>query len=267
MGYRGGSSLNSQSKNSLKSQSIGNKKYLNRYNFKKKIIITDLTRMKYGKFCIFGIDANGNHIRPTISIPYTGMYEENIRDKAKNHVVKPFSMIEWNFIRPHPVNPHTEDYLINPCSNPVLVRNLDNEESQYVLDSILDQNVKSIFGTDIIDNKFTPKNRGQRSIGTVKPDKILGIDFRYNKFRLIFSDSDGEKYNLPITDFTFLKFLEKSGSNPGNFNHQLESYFSDNIPYLRVGLAREFKNNNVHYLLVTGIYSFPDYKDFIDIHD
>lgn len=257
MEYRGGSPLNSQSNNALKSQSIGNKNYLNRSNFKKKIIITDLTRMDYGKFCVFGIDANANHIRPTIL--YTGMYEKNLRDKAKNHVVKPFSMIEWNFIRPHPVNPHTEDYMVNPCSNPVLVRNLDNKESKYVLDTIMDQNVKSIFGTEIIDNKFTRKNQGQRSIGTVKPDKILGIDSSHD--RLIFSDSDGEKYNLPITDFTFLKFLEKSGSNPGNFNNQLESYFSDNIPYLRVGLTREFKN--VHYLLVTGIYTFPDYKEFI----
>jgi hypothetical protein len=46
---------------------------------KKQLIITDLTRMQGDRVCIFGVDEDGNGIRP--DIPPTGIREKYLLDK------------------------------------------------------------------------------------------------------------------------------------------------------------------------------------------
>lgn len=231
----------------------------------KKIIITDVSHSgngSYGNFYVSGITADAHQIRPII-YPYNALRENNLRDKNGHYVMRPFYMVELNFIRSQYVNPHTENYLINPCFKPVFVRKLDFEESELLLKTILDPDVKSIFGTEIIDKRSTKKHCGNRSIGTVKLNKIHDITYSYKKFRLIFSDEADDKYKLPVTDWCFRNFYQKSGLTSSEFITKLKSFFSETDTYLRFGLSESNQDYNEQFLLITGIYSFPDYKNDI----
>ena len=229
----------------------------------KEIIITDVSRMDKGNLCIFGIDAESNHIRPII--PVKGLNKENLNDKNGNRVIRPFSIIKFDFIRPYPELPHSEDYIINPCFKPVLKRELDEHEVEFLLNNILDSDVESIFGTEIIKSQYTNRNHGSRSIGTILVDEVYEISYVNNnskpRFKIWFSDSAGNEYQRPITDCAFqnyyLNCLERD-VKPFTLNEKLKLFFNQNKLYLRVGLGRHF--NGGHWLIVTGLYSFPDYK-------
>jgi hypothetical protein len=229
----------------------------------KEIIITDVSRMEHGHVCVFGIDSESNHIRPVI--PIQGLSSESLKDRNGNLVVKPLAIVEFDFIRPNPEIPHVEDFIINPCYKPVLIRELDDEEGIFFFKHIVDRDIKSIFGTDIVENRFTQKNTGKRSIGTILVHQVHEIIFKrtYSKqhFSIHFSDSSGKEYLRPITDCAFQKFYLnsiKKGINAKTLNQKLKLYFNQNTTYLRVGLGRYF--NGGHWLIVTGLYTFPDYK-------
>ncbi|MDI6723114.1 MAG: hypothetical protein QMD61_00555 [Methanobacterium sp.] len=227
------------------------------------LTITDVSRMKGDKVCIFGFDSELNHIRPII--PYKNVHERYLFDIEGNRVVKPFAKIEFDLIRPYPISPHTEDYLLNPCSKPVLKGSLNEKESRNFIESIIDPDISSIFGTKIIKNQYILKNHGNRSIGTIKAKKVNRIKFiKWKKqHRILFSDLSGEEYDLPITDCAFHKYFNTHldrNLNPEKLNFHVEYLLNKSLLYLRIGLSRiigEYKN---HYLLVTGIYSYPDYK-------
>lgn len=80
---------------------------------KKLLIITDLTRMKEKRVCIAGYDENGNCIRPVLPPP--GIKENTLYLRG-SHVISPFSVVEFDFLKHLPRPPHTEDYLYNPKS-------------------------------------------------------------------------------------------------------------------------------------------------------
>lgn len=254
-----------------KNSDILNKTKKSHSNNLRRLIITDVSRMEGDKICIFGIDADYNPIRPTIPIEL--IHEYRLFDKERKHVVKPFAMIEFDMIRHYPNPPHIEDYIINPCSKPVFIRDLGGDEAEDFLKSILYDDVKSIFGTRIFNNKYIPEHCGTRSIGTVEVKRLkrikVSVDNKGNPHpRIVFLDSSGEEYDLPITDCAFRKYYQnhlKENINLAIINSFIESIFQKGVLYVRVGLSRAWSKNSknkIHYLLLTGIYSFPDYKRY-----
>lgn len=105
----------------------------------KKLVITDLSRMKENKICIFGVDEEKKYIRPVI--PTSGITERYIFDENGNQIIKPFAEIEFDFIRPLPEPPHTEDWEINASYKPRLIRDLSENDSKRFLEEILDESV------------------------------------------------------------------------------------------------------------------------------
>ena len=80
---------------------------------KKKIVITDLTRMHRGKVCFAGYDSDHNCIRPVLpppGIPEASLYSQN------KPIIFPFAIVEFDFTVPDPQPPHTEDYRYDPDS-------------------------------------------------------------------------------------------------------------------------------------------------------
>ena len=235
----------------------------------KRLIITDLSRMKEDRICIFGIDREGNAIRPVI--PYNGVKEDYILDKTDKPIITPFSEIEFKFIRPLPKPPHAEDWELDPNHRPRLVGRLSEEEGREFLEGTADRSVREIFGAVIHEGRYTNQGEGNRSLGTIKAIKVLGVNYSMKeggkyRYRITFSDMGGEVYNLPVTDCAFRRYCDRlrvlEGRSTSAIGLELQQRLNRSEVFLRVGLTRPFaKMHNRCYLQVSGIHAFPDYRE------
>ncbi|MEA1894121.1 MAG: hypothetical protein U9N36_02760 [Euryarchaeota archaeon] len=119
----------------------------------KRLIITDLSRMKEGRICIVGIDREDNVIRPVI--PYSGVKGDYILDKTGKPIITPFAEIEFKFIRPLSRPPHTEDWELDTNYRPELIGCLSEEEMREFLERISDRSIREIFGAVIHGERYT----------------------------------------------------------------------------------------------------------------
>jgi hypothetical protein len=238
---------------------------------KKQLVITDLTRMQGDRVCIFGVDEHGNGIRP--DIPPTGIREKYLLDKRGRRIIKPFAVIDFDFIRPLPKPPHIEDWEISAHHRPRLIRNLSEDESRTLLEKILDKSIKSIFDADIYNNRYINEGEGNRSLGTVRAKEVLSVryslkeDDKYD-YRIRFSDDTEEIYALPITDLAFREYCDSQrvqGHDTDVISARLQRRLSRSHVFIRVGLTRPFaRMYNRCYLQVSGIHAFPDYAEYCE---
>ncbi|MEA3254765.1 MAG: hypothetical protein U9Q22_02905 [Candidatus Altiarchaeota archaeon] len=231
---------------------------------KKRLIITDLSKMKGDNICIFGVDEEGKAIRPVM--PYSGITEKYILSEEDKQMIKPFAEIEFDFIRSLPKPPHTEDWEINTNYKPVWVRNLSEDEKKELLKSILDKSVKDIFEVVIHKNRYIEEGEGRRSIGTIKVEDVLFVKYSMTdsskyEYRIKFLDMNGDIYDLPVTDLTFRSYCDElriqKELNMGFIGAELKRISNQGEVFLRVGLGRFFKMK--HWLFITGVYIFPNY--------
>lgn len=230
----------------------------------KIITITDLSRMGGDRVCIFGFDENGISIRPTL--PY-GVRERHLFDEEHNFIIKPFARIKFNLIKNRPQPPHSEDHILDSRVKPELIGNLNPRESEKFLNEHLYPSVDEIFGAPIYQHRYLKKGEGERSLGTVKADRLLYFDYGLKdngkyEYRITFNDANGAIYNLPITDCAFRNYCNNLNDikmdNTQSIRWKLLRNLNQKNVYLRVGLTREFRD--VHWLQVSGIHTFPDYK-------
>ena len=233
---------------------------------KKEIIITDLSRMHGDRVCIFGIDEEGKPIRPVI--PYSSIEESYLFDEKGQQIIKPFVKIEFDLRDISPETPHTEDWEINTSNKPRLIGSLSEEEITEFLGSISDELVKDIFGAEIYEKRYTNPGEGRRSLGTIKVAKVLDVNYSLKEegkyqYRITFSDISGEIYDLPITDCAFREYCDaqriRTGNNPSSISDELRQKLNQSELFLCVGLTRLFRG--VHWLQVSGLHAFPDYRD------
>ncbi len=183
---------------------------------KKRLVITDLTRMQQGHVCFCGYDRQHACVRPILlhGIPETALVKDG------QPVIFPFALVEFDFLSPRPEAPHTEDYFYI-SSSPVLIQRVANP--QRVLDwsvfetveDIFEQPVLTDFGFSVLDNQ------GPRSVGTLRPKSIHKISYDQSiergawDFRLNFYDSSDDYFRLKITDFNLaLLYKQSEGSVP-----------------------------------------------------
>lgn len=218
------------------------------------------------RVCIFGIDEEGKPIRPVI--PYSCINESYLFDENGQQIIKPFAKIEFDLRDISPVPPHTEDWEINTSNKPRLIGSLSEEDRTKFLEGISDGLVKDIFGAEIHEKRFTNPGKGRRSLGTIKVAKVLDVNYSMNeerkyKYRIIFSDLSGEIYNLPVTDCAFREYCDaqriRGGKNPAFISNELRQRLNQSNIFLHIGLTRLFKG--VHWLQVSGLHAFPDYRD------
>jgi len=230
---------------------------------KKILTITDLTRMKENRVCIFGIDEQGKGIRPN-------KYGTSEEYAIQNNIL-PFNEIEFDLTQISDTKPpHTEDWRINKQYTPMFIRTLSDEEKKEFLENILYPSVEDIFGAEIHENKYLNEGEGIRSLGTIKAKDILFVNYlargegKFN-YRITFQDQSGAEYNLQVTDLAFRNHCDawrKMDLSTGRVGLLIKEYFENTLIFLRVGLARPFPEmQNRCYLQVSGVYSFPDYLE------
>ena len=233
---------------------------------KKEIIITDLSRMHGDGVCIFGIDEEGKPIRPVI--PYSSIRESYLFDENGQQIIKPFVKIEFDLRDTSPEPPHTEDWEINTSNKPRLIGYISEEDRIKLLGNISDGLVKDIFGAKIHEKRYTNPGEGRRSLGTIKVAKILDVNYSLKEegkyqYRITFSDISGEIYNLPITDCAFREYCDaqriRADNNPVSISDELRQKLNQSELFLCIGLTRLFRD--VHWLQVSGLHAFPDYRE------
>ena len=239
---------------------------------KKRLVITDLTRMQQGHVCICGYDKEHACIRPILlhGIPETAL----VRDGRP--IIFPFALVEFDFLSPRPEAPHTEDYFYI-SSSPVFIQRVAHPEKVLewslfeTVEDIFEQPVLTDFGFSVLDGL------GPRSVGTVRPKTIhkISYDKGFEKgawdFRLNFYDNSDSYYRLKITDLTWHYYANSNKNqfpDPDVLAKEITAAFYGRDIYLRIGLARGWKEHPDRcFLQVNGIYTFPDYLDgktFVD---
>lgn len=235
---------------------------------KQAMLVTDLTRMQPPWVCVAGYLRDYTPVRPKL-LNERGLTERFLF-QGNTLVIKPFAVVELDFLRQDPRPPHTEDWYIDPAYKVLVEERLPETRAIMFLNKILDPDVASIFGAEIHQDPgyYVIAGTGSRSLGTIQPQEILAVLYTPKEdgkwdYRLCFIDQSGRYYRLAITDLNFRYYcdhLRRRGQQPEDISRNLMRQWRDAIVFLRIGLARGWeKFPDRCYLQVTGIHTFPDY--------
>lgn len=253
---------------------------------RKRIVVTDLTRMAGSDVCLAGIEAESPHncIRPQLAPAFgqrTRHPDEQWLHGATGGPVRPFSILSLDAFERFPSPPHTEDWRVSDA--PARVESiLEEAERRALFRSIEQPSIDEMFGAAITWNKDPEGMRfggrveprsGTASLGTLRVDlHNVTVSERPDgslKCYADFSDSSRTWNQAKITDLSFLYWTDSlrwaRGGSVAELRRSLRSIFrAANLEaWLRVGLARPFAppggNEPMCYVQVTGIYTFPDY--------
>lgn len=216
--------------------------------FRKRIIITGITRMNRGHVCVSGIDPDTmRFVRPVFA---SGLDRDFIME-GTTQVIRHFNLVEMEF-RKYMPSPeyHTEDWLLNENFAPCFIRQLTAGEVSRLL---------ARTSVNDLSLAFAPKNR---SLFNVKARRILNIwHEQYEKFkvRLSFEDAAGNLYDrVPVSDLLTLNFVKYQLSR-GNTHYAgdlIPRFNSNPDKYVRIGLTRQWQGR--YWKQVTALITVPD---------
>ena len=219
--------------------------------FRKKIIITGITRMNRGNVCVSGIDPDTwRFARPVFA---TGI-NRDFTMAGTTQVIRHFNLVEMEFkqYKPDQIY-HTEDWVINENFAPRFIKHLTDVEIVQVLNrmSVTDLNAA-----------MQPQDQ---SLFIVKAQRIISIwheQWEKFKVRLSFVDQAGNIYDkIPVTDLLTLAFVRYQLNNGNtNYSNELMNAFNNNPHrYVRIGLTRIFQGQ--YWKQVTALITIPDLFD------
>ena len=212
------------------------------------VVITEVTRMHHGHFCVAGWDIHaGQMVRP---LQPSGAHWE-----LRNGQL-PFRVGEVIHCHPahreHGSPPHShEDFLL--LKIPGALKQFNEKETFDLLQRTVDTSVRKMFGQHLIDDKYIPDGAECRSLGAVCVQRrnvrfIKG--YRPGKLRVELYDSDRILYDLPVTCEALLHAFSqeqpnsKSHSGHDAANQWLQVTRSDQPVMLRLGLARGWEGSD-----------------------
>lgn len=234
------------------------------------VVITDLTRMQGTRVCLAGYTADKTCIRPVFTKP-KGLTEEWLQATGQG-IIRPFAVVEFDLVQPIPEPPHTEDWIISPVYR--VKRILDPEGQRALLETIVDNSIASIIGIPIQEEHqtfYVVAGEGTRSLGTIRPREITSVVCQgglpdKRRYRIAFTDAEGESYQLAVTDLAFRYYMDDLTStkrlSPQKASAQMKTLLNEAAVFLRIGLARHWeKHPDRCYLQITGVHTFPDYLE------
>jgi len=216
--------------------------------FRKKIIITGITRMNQGNICVSGIDPDTwKFIRPV----FPGL-SRDFTMEGTTQVIRHFNMVEIEFTRYRPDQiHHTEDWQVNENFAPRFVKHLTDQEIIQVLNRMAVTDLESAI------------NPQDKSLFIVKTQRISHIwdEMSFGKFkvRVNFTDQAGKVYTgIPVTDLLTLAYVRyQLNRNNRNYATEIMNIFNNNpYRYVRIGLTRQFQGQ--YWKQVTALITVPD---------
>lgn len=226
--------------------------------------------MQGTRVCLAGYTADKTCIRPVFPRP-KGLTEEWLQ-ATRHGIIRPFAVVEFDLLQAVPEPPHTEDWIISPVYR--VKRILEPAGQRALLESIVDESIASIIGTPIQEEQqsfYIMAGEGVRSLGTIRPGEITSVVYQgglpdKRRYRIAFTDAEGESYRLAVTDLAFRYCLDDLVStkklSPQKAAAQLTDLLNDTEVFLRIGLTRHWeKHPDRCYLQITGVHTFPDYLE------
>lgn len=235
---------------------------------KQDMLITDLTRMSPPWVCVGGYWHDRTAVRPKL-LSGPGLKEDFLFQSGRP-IIRPFAVVELDFLRHTPKPPHTEDWFIVPGHKVLKQPRLSEEQALAFLRQILDPDVTSIFGAEVHTEPgyYVKAGEGTRSLGTIQPQRVTSVQYTLKEggkwdYRISFVDQSDTSYRLSVTDLGFRHYCDyrrQQGEKPQDIAVDLRQRLSQVTVFLRIGLARGWeKFPDRCYLQITGVHTFPDY--------
>ncbi len=176
--------------------------------------------------CVAGINEKGEWIRPQ------RIFEQDIvvdnKVKFALYGITKIYVDDWKgkTVR------REDRFLIKEAGKmPELIGYLKHSEIKSFLESYSDASVKEVF------------NAG-RTLGLIKPQKIIAITGSTTKIRITFQDSTGQHYSWPVRDLLFYKkFSACKEKYPENFIEKILISMNENNTYFAIGLTQIYEDN------------------------
>lgn len=233
-----------------------------------EILILAVTKM-LGGVCIAGMTTEPDPVtglrwvRPIREYGHVLLGDITTPDKK---VLRPFDVVAFRLIRPHPVLPHTEDWITDFVHHrPCIVRRLEGKRRGGFL-----HRYRDTAPHQVLDGQ-------QRSLCLIQPSGVKGcfrLDPHSGDFdaRLAF-ELDGRTYQgsyakggLSVTDLKWRAlgraWLPAGGGWTEFDAGDLEVRFGIREIYLAVGLTRSYKG--AFWPIVVGVHTLPDYEATVD---
>ena len=239
---------------------------------RRRMTVTDVTRMEGARVCIGGYLEDGTAVRPVVG--RAGPDERWLR-AARDGPVVPFSLVELHVGRP-PKRlgaPHSEDRII-PSNGHRVLRVLSAEERQSLLERSRSPSVQEIFEAEIRADangqwgRYVRAGEGRRSLGTIRAQAVRAVRYQHFPerkrwdYRLRFVDGSGEEFQLAVVDLDFrrnLDALRDDGLAVERVGPTILATLRGQQVYLRIGLARGWERHPDRcYLQITGVYGFGE---------
>jgi len=217
--------------------------------FRKKLIITGITRMDHGNVCVSGIDYDTwRFVRPV----YPSMLKRDFIMEGTTQVIRHFNLVEMEFKEYKPSQKyHTEDWLINESFSPKFLGHMKDQDIIKILRYMSVKNLQNEIDSE------------SSSLFIVKVQRITNIwhEHSFGKFkvRVSFIDQSGNLFErVPATDLLILakvRHMVENGMN--NYAQEMMNIFNNNpYKYIRIGLTRMFKG--IYWKQVTAMITIPD---------
>ena len=206
------------------------------------VLVTEVTRMKGGRFCVAGWDVHtGRMVRP---LPPAG------QNWQLHHGRAPFVPGQLLNCRPGrrraatPILPHcTEDLFL--AGHPYVLAHLDEPQLYQLLLETIDRSMIDVFGQELIEGRYLEEGSGRRSLGgIVVPRAKLFFYHDLGRLRLHLIDADHSRHDLAVTDDKLLHYFSPGLEEPDHHFGEKEAneWLELNDPavgiILRIGLAR-----------------------------
>lgn len=219
-----------------------------------KILVTHLTRMSVGHFCVAGVDAGTRgQIRPVLG----GQLRNDLRQDCGG----PYgigNVVDLGSVTPTPNPPETEDHEFDPSALKLLGR-VTPDRFLNVLAETANSSVLDAFGDEMVrsgNRAFFEYRTGTRSLAHLQPGMLERIYEAESGVRAVVKDERGT-LDLSVTD---ARFYSLQNAIQADVFESLRSRLLDDCDaFLSVGVGRPFwKQNDRHYLQVNGIFPVND---------
>jgi len=227
--------------------------------------------------CVAGYVRRGDDYECVRPVFHRGLIEESWLYSTST-IVDPFSIIVLDFHEAESDPPHIEDWTVaREIVGFDLIFSPEQRRAFLTSKIPLDRSVASIFDDKHLQvetwGAWVPTRSFCRSLGTVQGfDVKVFLDVRVDplprlQYKIQFSDDDRTTHRLPFTDLAAQRYcqslMREHDLAPNDAaKHMAYQLNRASSVFIRIGLARpRAPYLNRCSVLVTGIYSFPDYLD------
>ncbi len=227
-----------------------------------KLLITHLTRMKYPRVCVAGLDEAGRYVRPVV-----GRQEVLDLELVRRGLLRLGNRIElgWHNFRNPPQPPAVEDCYFK-LSNASLIDRASPEEFWSCLNRSAKTSLDTVFGDQLRPEKTSlgytivlPPGQGKASLGDfwVEEFDLSVKEYKEGELKLrgIFT-YDQLKLCVAVTDLRFYSWKEDKFQLNIEKVREVRDKLKETQVILSLGFSRDFEGK--HWLQINGVHLESD---------